>query len=146
VRQIDYLIDLGVLENTGTRLQVADADQFRVLKALNSYEAVSYHHFPPESQASIDDMVAKRWLARRASLLSAPEGSYFNYYLNNSGFNGGPALRNKYLHGSTTNPNDEDEHRNAYVMALRLLIALVIKINDDFCLRNPETEPDDETI
>lgn len=139
LRQIDYLISLGVLENTGERVQIADAEQFGVLKALNNYEAASYSHFSTNGQKRIDDMVGKGWLIRRGSLLSTAEASYFNYYLNNLEFTGGPALRNKYLHGSRANPNDEDEHRNTYVIAMRLLIALVIKINDDFELHQAQT-------
>ena len=54
--------------------------------------------------------------------------AYFNFILNNKQFSGGPALRNKLLHGQQASEGNEA----AYLIALRTLIALVIKINDDF--------------
>jgi hypothetical protein len=135
---IDYLIDPGLLENTGTRVQLVDANQFFIIKALFDYETISYYHYPPEARASIDDMVNKGWLVRRESLLTDPEGSYFNYYLNQAEFCNGPDLRNKYLHGSQVGGDDEDQHFHTYITALKLLVALVIKINDDFWLRSDE--------
>jgi hypothetical protein len=136
--QIDYLIQRGVLANTGQRVRFASASQFLVLKDLFNSEAVTYYHCPAKMRASIDEMVAKGWLVRRESLLTEPEASYFNYCLNQTEFSNGPDLRNKYLHGSQADADDEDAHFRTYITALKLLIALVIKINDDFCLRDDE--------
>lgn len=135
---LDYLIDLGVVENTGERVQLADSNQFLILKAIFDTEAASYFHYATEARARIDEMVSKGWLERRESLLTVAEGSYFNYYLNQAEFSNGPDLRNKYLHGSQADADDEEQHFHTYVAALKLLIALVIKINDDFCLRDDE--------
>jgi hypothetical protein len=71
-----------------------------------------------------------------------PEASYFNYLLNKTEFSNGPELRNKYLHGSQPPSASEAEHFHTYLTALKLLIALVIKINDDFCLFKPEKDAD----
>jgi len=134
---IDYLIDLGVLENTGARVQLSDMRQFRVLQAISRTEAASYYHYSPKSRACIDDMVAKGWLVRKESLLTRAEGSYFNFYLNQSEFSDGPDLRNKYIHTSPSGADDK-EHYSTYITALKLLIALVIKMNDEFRLRDEE--------
>ena len=83
-------------------------------------------------------MVSKDWFVRRESLLTEAEGSYFNYCLNQAEFSNGPDLRNKYLHGSQADADDEEKHFRTYITALKLLISLVIKINDDFCLRADE--------
>lgn len=40
----------------------------------------------------------------------------------------------KYLHGSKVDTEGEDTHFRTYMTALRLTVALVIKMNDDFCL------------
>ncbi|CAM3997959.1 hypothetical protein [Janibacter anophelis] len=73
------------------------------------------------------------------------EAEYFNYFLNKVDFSNGPELRNKYLHGSQANGEGEDAHFHAYITALRLMVALVIKLNDDFCLSalegSPSTDP-----
>lgn len=135
---IDYLFSLGVLENTGVHVQFADIDQLRIMQAIFRTEAASYYHYSPESRACIDDMVAKGWLVRKESLLTRSESSYFNYYLNSSEFSDGPELRNKYVHGSLAGGDDEKQHFATYITALKLLIALVIKMNDDFCLRDEQ--------
>jgi hypothetical protein len=137
-RSVDYLIDLGVLENTGKHVQLADVIQFLIIKEIFDAEATSYFHYSAEARTRIDEMVSKGWLTCRKSLLTDSEGSYFNYFLNQAEFNNGPDLRNKYLHGSQADANDEDQHFRTYITVLKLLIALVIKINDDFCLRDAE--------
>ena len=135
---IDYLVSLGVLEDTGERISFVDADQLLIFKAIFTTEAASYYHYSTKVRTCIDDMVSKGWLERRKSLLTDSEGSYFNYYLNQIEFSNGPDLRNKYLHGSQSGADDEGYHLRTYITVLKLLIALVIKINDDFWLRDCE--------
>jgi|SRR5579872_135475 len=137
---VDYLIGLDVLEEAGRRILFADVNQILIFKAIFDAEAASYYHHSAEARSSIDDMVGKGWLVRRDSLLTAPESSYFNYYLNQAEFSNGPDLRNKYLHGSQARADDEGLHFRTYITALKLIIALVVKINDDFCLRNDGKE------
>jgi hypothetical protein len=135
---LDYLLSLGVLEDTGTRVQLAHAEQFVILRSLFHTEAASYFHLPPAGRAMADAMVARGWITRRSTLLSEAEGKYFNYFLNNVDFSNGPQLRNKYAHGSQPDSGGEDAYYRDYLIALRLVLALVIKINDDFCLEAQE--------
>ena len=137
--QIDYLLRLGILQNSDGHVGFASPARFHVLRDLHEIEAASYYRYPDSVRAAIDEMVAKGWLVGRASLLSEPEASYFNYCLNQSEFSNGPDLRNKYLHGSQAEADDKDEHFRTYIIALKLLVALVIKMNDDFCLRSNES-------
>jgi hypothetical protein len=131
---VDHLIKLGVLVDTGTRVRIANAEQFLIHKSLFTTQAVSYYHLSDAGRAEADAMVARGWVTRRASLLTEAEGKYFNYFLNKVDFSNGPELRNKYLHGSQANADGEDAHFHTYITALRLTVALVIKLNDDFCL------------
>jgi hypothetical protein len=131
---IDHLIGLGILQNTGTRIRLANAHQFRILYALFNVQAANYYHLPAEGRTQADAMVARGWLVRRSSLLTEAEAEYFNYFLNAVDFSNGPQLRNKYLHGAQAGADDENAHFKTYLIALRLLVALVIKINDDFNL------------
>lgn len=133
-RGVDHLIALGVLEDTGTRVQLVSLEQAIILRALFDTQAASYYHLSDAGQAQADAMVAKGWAVRRSSLLTDAEGRYFNYFLNGRDSSNGPALRNKYLHGSQANADGENAHFSTYVTALRLTLALVIKMNDDFCL------------
>lgn len=135
---LNYLLSLGVLEDTGKRLQLADVEQYLILRSLFHSEAASYFHLTPAGRAAADAMVARGWLTRRSTLLSEAEGKYFNYFLNNVDFNNGPQLRNKYAHGSQPDSGGEDAYYRDYLIATRLVLALVIKINDDFCLAAQE--------
>jgi hypothetical protein len=131
---IDHLIKLDILVDTGTRVRFTDVEQFRILKSLFTTGAVSYYHLSEAARGEADAMVARGWVTRSASLLTEAEGSYFNYFLNGVEFGNGPELRNKYLHGAQANGEGEDTHFQTYITALRLTVALVIKMNDDFCL------------
>lgn len=135
---VDQLITLGVLENTGERVRIANAEQFRILSSLFATESGSYYHLSDHGRAEFDAMVVRGWVERRASLLTEAEGRYFNYFLNKVDFSNGPELRNKYLHGTQADADGEDAHARIHTTALRLIVALVIKINDDFCLSASE--------
>ncbi|MET9710957.1 hypothetical protein [Nocardiopsis alba] len=137
---VDYLIDQSVLKNTGQRIVFANPRQFLALRDIANDEVASYYHYSTESRAAIDELVERGWLVRRESLLSEAESSYFNYYLNKAEFTNGPDLRNKYMHGSNVDAANEQEHFSTYISALKLLIALVIKINDEFWLRSVQTD------
>jgi hypothetical protein len=139
-RSVDRLIELGILEDTGGRLRICGAIQFRVLHALFSTQAAAYFHLPLKGRVLVDEWVEKGWVTRSGSLLSEAEGKYFNYFLNNAEFSNEPALRNKYVHGSQRNDAGDDTHFHAYVTALRMVIALVLKMNDEFCLRAQESD------
>lgn len=136
---IDHLTEQGILEDTGTRIQFASVERFAILKALFTTQAASYYHLSETGRAEADAMVTKGWATRRSSLLTAAEAQYFNYFLNGVDFSNGPQLRNKYLHGAQGNADGEDVHFHTYITALRLTVALVIKINDDFCLAASES-------
>lgn len=131
---VDKLIELGVAENTGDRIRLKDRDLLGVLKTLNEYEAVSYHHLNERSRGHVDTMLEAGWLVRRSSLLSEAEAAYFNYNLNSVDFSNGPKLRNKYQHGIQAKGDGEAQHQQTYFSALRLMVALTIKINDEFWL------------
>ncbi len=136
---IDHLIKLGIIEDDGTRVQLVNAEQFNILSALFNTQCASYFHLSDRGRTIADAMVVKGWAQRRSSLLSEAEGEYFNYFLNAVDFSNGPQLRNKYLHGSQGNGEGEGAHFHTYITALRLTVALVIKMNDDFCLAAAET-------
>lgn len=136
---IDHLIKLGIVENDGTRVRLINAEQFQILSALFSTQCASYFRLSGRGRAVADEMIDKGWIQRRSSLLSEAEGKYFNYFLNAVDFSNGPQLRNNYLHGSQVNDEGEDAHYRTYIIALRLTVALVIKMNDDFCLAAAET-------
>lgn len=131
---IDKLIEIGLAENTGQRIVLTNFPLFSVLRSLSHHEAVAYHHLDQAARAHVDTMIDAGWLVRRSSLLTEAEAAYFNYNLNSVDFSNGPKLRNKYQHGVQPKGEGEAQHQDTYYRALRLMIALTIKINDELVL------------
>lgn len=67
-----------------------------------------------------------------SSLFSRPEQQYINYMLNKKEYSNGEDLRNKYIHGSY--PRDKNQHYNDYMELLRIMVIVIIKINEEFCV------------
>lgn len=135
---VDQLIKLGILQDTGAQVTIAKPQQFCIFHSLFTNEAVSYFHLSENGRAEADSMEKRGWVPRRSSLLTEAEAAYFNFMLNKAEFSNGPELRNKYLHGSQMNADGEGAHFQTYITVLKLMIALVIKMNDDFCLSAEE--------
>jgi transcriptional regulator with XRE-family HTH domain len=131
---LDELIKWGIVKKTSKRLIFTSERQILILKNLFQVEALSYYHYTDESKAEIDSMVSKGWLVLKESLLTAPEAKYFNFYLNQESSSNGKDLRNIYIHRSMSSADKANEniHYQTYIIALRLFIALIIKIDDDF--------------
>ena len=65
-------------------------------------------------------------------LLSIPEQNYFNYIFNNSKYDNSKDLRNKFAHGNQS--LDEKELEQDYYIMLRMMILVILKINEELCL------------
>lgn len=135
---VDYLINLGIIQILDGNIEFSDMQALLILKALFTTQAASYYHLSAHGRAVADSMVEKGWAVRRTTLLTDAESDYFNFVLNAVDFTNGPQLRNKYLHGVQSSEAGEDTHFAAYITALKLVIALVIKINDEFCIAESE--------
>lgn len=131
---LDELIRLQIIEKASKRLVFRSKNQINMLKNLFETEASSYYHYSEEARLEIGEMITKGWLERRSTLLTESEARYFSYFLNQQDSSNGHDLRNKYLHGSmsSSDKSDEGKHYHTYLIVLRLLIALIIKIDDDF--------------
>jgi hypothetical protein len=99
---------------------------------LHKDEVISYWHFPLGIRTVIDKMEDEGLIYFGKTLFSEPEQKYFNFYLNKSDFTDGLDLRNKYLHG--TNSDSDEEHQNSYLIYLKLFILALLKIVNDLAL------------
>ena len=130
---VDWLVSEGlvVVDDDGM-IDFASPALILVLSDVNNHEAGAFGHYGADESAAARTLVDKGWLQFASSLLTSAEASYFNYFLNKSEFSDGPDLRNRYAHGTNADPGDAEAHRNSYLQLLRLLVALVLKIQDDF--------------
>lgn len=132
---VDRLIDKSIIsvDDEGS-LHITNDKQICVLKELWECGVCSYWHYDEPEQQYLDELCTKGWVTKDGHLLSKPERDYFSYYFDNSKFTNGPALRNHYAHGSNPPADDEETHMEAYLVFLRLLTIIIIKIYDDLWL------------
>ena len=132
---IDNLLEMGYLmkDDKGI-LRCVKMREIRLLKHLYEYGACSYWGYSKEERMMLDDMVSKGWVAFDNHLLTPAERDYFSYYLNNEKFTNGPAIRNKYAHG-TTPSYSEEKHKKNYFQVLVLFVLLLLKISEDLDMK-----------
>lgn len=121
------------IDNDGY-IEIYDDKKIYILNDLYNNEFISYWKYPSEMRETIDIMELKNIINFENSLFSKPECDYFNYYLNRASFNNGLNLRNNYSHGTQPNGDkDENIHKSNYMIFLRIVILIIIKINDELC-------------
>jgi hypothetical protein len=130
--QINFLIDKGFIFIDGNNLvQVTNIKRVLILKDLYDNEVASFYHYPTDFQEEAKQMATQHMIYFESSLFSKPEQCYFNYFLNKSEFTNGLNLRNSYLHGTQANPEELQKHEYAYFTYLKLLVLVLLKIEDD---------------
>ena len=133
--QINHLINKGLLLlDKNNFIQITNISRILILKDLYENEFASFYHYPKVLQEETMQMKNQNMVYFESSLLSKSEQSYFNYYLNKSEFSNGFDLRNKYLHGTQANPEEIEKHESAYFIYLKLLVLVLLKIEDDLII------------
>ncbi len=100
-----------------------------ILGNLYQTDVISYWNYPVQFREVIDEMVNDGFLTFENKLFTRNELKYLNFYLNKKEFTNGLDLRNKYLHG--TNSSSEKIQKEDYLSLLKILILVLIKIQDD---------------
>lgn len=130
--QINFLIDKGFIYiDENDLVQVTNIKRVLILKDLYDNDVASFYHYPTDFQEEAKQMATQNMIYFESSLFSKPEQSYFNYFLNKSEFTNGLDLRNSYLHGTQANPEELQKHEYAYFTYLKLLVLVLLKIEDD---------------
>ena len=132
LRDIDYLIDKGYLSKGDDGMLYVDKPlEINILKQLYEYHSCPAHFYGEFEKGLLHEMEQKGWIEKDNHLLSVEERNYFDYYMYNTKYTNGPALRNRYVHGSFPDPENESIHRNNYYRLLILLVLELLKIEDD---------------
>ena len=100
---------------------------------LHKNEVINSYYYSPKFRRLFDLLYDKRIIKVESTLFSLPEQNWIDYLLNKSKYNNGLDIRNKYMHGTQSDSNDEGVHYQYYFYILLLLIEYMIKINDEFC-------------
>ncbi|MFA6089683.1 MAG: hypothetical protein WC755_07515 [Candidatus Woesearchaeota archaeon] len=104
-----------------------------ILFELFYKEVLSFWRYPINVRVKIDELYKRNLVVFENSLFSKNEQDYLDYHLNKSKFTNGYDIRNKYLHGA--NLNDEKQYESDYYLILKFFFIIVIKINDDLCIK-----------
>lgn len=107
----------------------------RLVLVLKDYydNNVICNYYSSNYKDEIGQLTSKGLTEYKSTLFSVPEQEYYNYIMNKAEFSNGLDLRNRYVHG--TQPLDPKIHEQDYFTFLRILILIIIKINEDFCLK-----------
>lgn len=120
-------------------LTIKDLKKVNIFKDLYYNDVISYWKYSKTARKIMDELCEIGILKFESTLLSTAESEYFNYYLNKASFVNGFDLRNKYIHGCQPNGKDTEKiHESNYYLFLKLLILLIIKINDDLSIYDSE--------
>ena len=134
-QQLNLLIDDGYLfVDEKNQIKIKQLALLYLIGEYHRNDVLSYWHYPEYARVVIDQMINNEWVDVENNLFTRSELQYFNFYLNKKEFTNGYDLRNKYLHGS--NSNAENEQRNDYYILLKILILVLLKIEDDLIIRN----------
>ena len=130
--KINYLIDNGFISiDSNDIVQITNPTRVVILKDLYDNEVASYHRYSLDFRNEAKQMETENIVFFEGSLFSKPEQAYFNYFLNKSEFTNGLDLRNSYLHGTQANPDELKKHEYSYFTYLKLLVLVILKIEDD---------------
>jgi len=127
-----YIGDGYLAEDQGGFVKIHKLVELFIIGKLYKDEVISYWHFSQRIRVVIDQMQKEGMICFGKTLFSKSEQKYFNFYLNKSDFTDGLDLRNRYLHGS--NSDSDEEHQNSYLIYLKLFVLALLKVVNDLAL------------
>ena len=133
-RDLDWLINKGYLgQSPDGWVTIKDKGKIVLLRELYRNEVIVYWKCSQQLQEIVDNWQSTGDVYCESSLFSAAEKDYLNYHLNKvGGFINSLDLRNRYAHGSVSGANGEDNsYMQDYTQLLKVLILILLKINDD---------------
>ena len=137
---IDWLVKRELLLIDNDYIKIRNESLIHIYADLYFNEVISYWRYPKHLRNIIDSLIESGILYSESTLFSKPEQDYFNYYLNMSEFIDGFDIRNSNLHGSQAGDRNSRIHQNRYMIILELLILIIIKINDDICIKDEKKD------
>ena len=131
---IQWLIENGYLyEDVNHRICV-NIEKAWILKDLFENGVISKSYYFGNLKLELENMLCSGELVLENTLFTRQEQDYIDYMLNVQRFNNGPEIRNKYVHG--TYPLDPQTQEQDYIELLKIMVLLIIKINEEFCLKD----------
>ena len=131
---INWLIERGSLRLKTDGSLGLNVVRCNLLYDLYENEVVCFAHQTEKSKEILEKLKKNDEIDVGDTLFSRQEISYFNFVLNKKEFSNGMDLRNAFLHGSFCGTEQDFQH--AYIEVLKILIMIVFKANEEFCLKH----------
>lgn len=126
---LNWLLERGTISTTEEGIISLNIERLAILKDLYENDVIRTSRYADSNQFKI--LVDNNDLIVESTLFSRPEQQYLNYMLNKSEYSNGKDLRNKYIH--STYSQDKKQHFNDYMDLLRIMIVVIIKLNEELC-------------
>lgn len=131
VLRLNWLKDKNIIYEDNHRY-IRFMEIVRILEDFYNNDVICLSYY--KNSDLLDELITNKKIKFESTLFSKPERDYLNYILNDRQFDNGPSIRNKYLHGN--NPQSIEEHESDYYQLLKIFALIVIKINEEFCLKD----------
>lgn len=129
---INLLIEKNIIYKNKHGYIRLEEDITKILKDFYYNKVICINYY--KNSPVLDSLILNRKVVCESKLFSRQEQEYLNFLLNDRWFDNGPALRNKYSHGN--NPINLEDHEKDYFQVLKVIVLIIIKINEEFCLRD----------
>ncbi len=141
---LKWLLKRGTIfedENGFLRMKKA---LFILLYDINQNGCVAFSYCSEAEKQHVEKLLSTGDLLAESSLFTKQEQDFLDYMLNVQRFSNGPELRNKYVHGNFS--GDLKKHDADYLELLKIMALIVLKINEEFCLKYPSDSITTEVI
>lgn len=133
-KNLDWLLEHSDLTISEDGYITIEKKRVFVLKDLFKNEVICPIHYSRELREQVGILAASGDLRYKDTLFSKPEQDYLNFMLNKAEFSNGFDLRNRYIHDTCT--LNEEMQQQDYWALLKIMVLIVIKINEEFCEKN----------
>ena len=133
VGDIEWLISQGAIIEDDNGFLMLNSERVYLIKELRSWDYLLLGQ-NAQKEKYVDETLGLEKFKVKNTLFSEPEQKYLNYLLNNDNVSNGIALRNHYVHA--TNSLNEQQQKMDYAFFLIAMSLVVIKINQEFCIRD----------
>lgn len=136
--ELKWLIEIGIIFEDKNGFLRMEYSLYEILLALHLNGCIAFSYCSKREKQLIDEMIKRGDLVVKSSLFTKQEQDYLDYMLNVQKFYNGPEIRNKYVHGNFS--QDTQIHEKNYIELLKIMTLIVLKINEEFCLKYPSNK------
>ena len=133
LQDLNWLIERGSIIVTSSGLLTTNRQRVSILKDLFYNEVICPNYYSDSLNKQLEALIQEGELCYGSTLFSKPEQAYLNFALNKSEYSNGLDLRNRYIHDTCS--QDEAEQRADYAELQKIMVLIIIKINEELCIR-----------